>query len=792
MFLFNKKKNKNRNKVSLFFQYFGIFSFFIFICLALYIFPFFKYGIETMYLNKNNENLNKQLFVAETFSEKIFYKIAGPPYFSVNNFTKALDFSKKFIITNLFSDVKLDTLELIINYKNLEILENQRKHKKVNSTNNEWARGKLVFRSNNKKKNINIKLRSKGDRDIHRLNLKEMSFKIDIIGNKRIYGIEEFSLQKPIIRNYSLEIIASKIMLDNDILAPKTIPVKVILNGENIGVYHIEESFSKEILETNRRKNGPIFGIEDTVSDFFPNSTYSLYSEKFWKENDPELIKSAMSKLEYIQNNYDKKNFNLFLYFDEEKWATFFALSDILASHHGSKADAVKYFYNPSSGKFEPIFFDGHINNGTSKINIILADFLKKNPQNYDKLGYLANYDNWYKLFFNISNKNFINLYFKNLNEFTSKEFQEKIYRIIEELDYVNNIYYANFMPADGVFSKSILPFYLDKDFFFKRANYIKKRVNSVFIDGKLTSIIKPYSFESEDKINNNSFFDKKIINLKNDIYYLKNINLINKEIIFNKPSTLILHGNNQINNSTFYGKGMIVQKNGNLHINESNFFGLSSIDFNSVNWSGAINIINSKLFLDNVLISNNFSEDAINIVNSKGEIKNILIENSPSDAIDVDFSEIKFGTINCSNIGNDCLDVSGSIIKGKEIKANFVNDKVISAGEFSNLIIKNFISSNSEIGIFSKDASIVIIENANFIKTKLYGAVFKKKQMYPGTAKLIIKNQQSIQDKFLHTFLVSKNSNLEINGKRIYSNISSKNIESMMYGNLYGTKTNK
>ena len=63
---------------------------------------------------------------------------------------------------------------------------------------------------------------------------------------------------------------------------------------------------------------------------------------------------------------------------------------------------------------------------------------------------------------------------------------------------------------------------------------------------------------------------------------------------------------------------------------------------------------------------------------------------------------------------------------------------------------------------------------------------------MYPGTTKLKIKNLQSIQDKFLHTFLVSKNSNLEINGKRIYSNISSKNIESMMYGNLYGTKTNK
>ena len=49
-----------------------------------------------------------------------------------------------------------------------------------------------------------------------------MSFKVDIIGKDRLYGLEEFSIQKPIIRNYSLEILASKVMLLNDILAPKT------------------------------------------------------------------------------------------------------------------------------------------------------------------------------------------------------------------------------------------------------------------------------------------------------------------------------------------------------------------------------------------------------------------------------------------------------------------------------------------------------------------------------------------------------------------------------------------
>ena len=74
-------------------------------------------------------------------------------------------------------------------------------------TNQKWAVARATYLNLNDetKKKIKVKLRAKGDRDIHRKNLKQMSFKVDIIGKDRIYGLEEFSIQKPIIRNYSLE-----------------------------------------------------------------------------------------------------------------------------------------------------------------------------------------------------------------------------------------------------------------------------------------------------------------------------------------------------------------------------------------------------------------------------------------------------------------------------------------------------------------------------------------------------------------------------------------------------------
>ena len=41
------------------------------------------------------------------------------------------------------------------------------------------------------KKSYSVKLRAKGDRDLHRLNFKQMSFKVDIKGEDRYKGFEE-------------------------------------------------------------------------------------------------------------------------------------------------------------------------------------------------------------------------------------------------------------------------------------------------------------------------------------------------------------------------------------------------------------------------------------------------------------------------------------------------------------------------------------------------------------------------------------------------------------------------
>ena len=55
----------------------------------------------------------------------------------------------------------------------------------------------------------------------YRQNIKKMSFKVDIRGDKRIYGMEEFSLQLPVIRNYSMEALVANLLRKEDILSPR-------------------------------------------------------------------------------------------------------------------------------------------------------------------------------------------------------------------------------------------------------------------------------------------------------------------------------------------------------------------------------------------------------------------------------------------------------------------------------------------------------------------------------------------------------------------------------------------
>ena len=129
----------------------------------------------------------------------------------------------------------------------------------------------------------------------------------------------------------------------------------------------------------------------------------------------------------------------------------------------------------------------------------------------------------------------------------------------------------------------------------------------------------------------------------------------------------------------------------------------LIGFPINDKGLTGCLSFINLKVKEVIINASNSTCEDTVNFINASGSLKNIIIKNSMSDALDIDFSNLKIENININFAGNDCVDFSYGNYQIKNLYALNCGDKALSVGEKSKLNIDQINALNSEIGIASR-----------------------------------------------------------------------------------------
>ena len=787
----------------------------------------------------------------------ILQKYVGFSLYEIDDYLKTkFNLVKHFVVKN-----NLENLNLIIDQENLYNLEMQRQKKlgnikyyETNSDNN-MARAKMTFND----EIFKIKLRVKGDRLIHWYNKNETSYKIDIIGDNRFMGLEEFSIQKPITRNYIYEYIFHKLLEKQNLISLKYSFVNLKINNSEKGIFAIEEGFSKELIERNKRRNGPIFGIDEVISDsskgiVYPSVLYDLYSSNYWLSNYPKLIENAFIKL----NSLKEKKIEVSEIFDLKKWAKYFAIIELTNGWHGALSKSVKLYYNTVTGKFEPIGFDAHIIPNYENKFILLDSLNEKNciAGCHDR--------KWFLTFIlkndGSLNKKFLDLYIQELNKVTSDIYINEFFKEYEkEINYYNSQLNTENFKKDVVgMYKGLGNYKYDNKFLLRRISYLNKRIKDIDLIGNLQiknkenliyfknlsrfffkrivekcDINKKKSFyitnnvsinysdnceyfigDTKIKFNNNvnissnlkSIKIKKYSNLleteklesKNDVFFLKKNLIIDKNYIIPKDKTLIVNKGVEINFLNDYilksygsieFQGTIdepikinnIGKMGSFILLDNKYiFKNTSInklsnpkDENRI-LHGGINIINSQVEILNVEIKNSKSEDAINFISSDVFIKDLKIDEIQSDGVDVDFGNLIFENIYCTNIKNDCLDLSNSTFKGKNLNAKNVNDKGLSVGENSRGYIENLFFEKNRLAIAVKDGSNLSISKLDFLDNQFDVAVFKKKKEYE-SASLKIDNisDHKISKIYLgKKNFISSNHNLRINNvKNSYLN---------------------
>ena len=215
-----------------------------------------------------------------------------------------------------------------------------------------------------------VNLRLKGDWADHLVG-KKWSYRIQMRDGLTLLGMRVFSLQAPPTRTYLNEWLFLDSLRREDVLAVRYSFINVIQNGVYMGVYALEESFSKELFESLARREGLMIrynedllwrfwaGLDNDLStprgvtdfhiiDDFQSNKISSNSQLLQQRD------AAIGQLRAFWNNSLPSSD----VFDTGTTAKFLALTDLWGANHALQWHNLRYYYNPMTTKLEPIAFD--------------------------------------------------------------------------------------------------------------------------------------------------------------------------------------------------------------------------------------------------------------------------------------------------------------------------------------------------------------------------------------------------------------------------------------------------
>lgn len=300
-------------------------------------------------------------------------------------------------------------------------------------------------------KSYKVELRLKGDYTDH-LEGKKWSFRIKVKGDNAIWGMKRFSIQSPERSGYIKEWVLHRFMKYEGLIGLRYDFIDVVMNGKDLGIFAIEESFSKELIESNNRREGPILKFDESdyilmtknqqipaeqkqklESDYYLNS--DILSFRTEKTLSNEKLKQDFISGRSLLDKLRKHEISLSEAMDVEKAAKVFAVLSMMNVYHAVRWKNIRFYFNPVTQKLEPIAYNAY------GPGLWLNEF---DPILYEGwLFGLEHTQNWYGLFF--SDKKFLSHYFSELRRMSAPGYLEEFFKTIApELDEKQDILFKD------------------------------------------------------------------------------------------------------------------------------------------------------------------------------------------------------------------------------------------------------------------------------------------------------------------------------------------------------------
>jgi len=262
-------------------------------------------------------------------------------------------------------DIKLENFKKIIKARETG-LQNTR----LRDEDSEWVSGKLEY--NNEKNKIKIRL--KGTHADHWEHPYKWSFKIKLSDGKRLFNLARFSIQPPQTILFLYEWLFMKALEEEGLISHRIKFVKVVLNGNYLGIYALQDQASKELIEFNNRKEGPIitFNKDLWIEEFNAESIDLGYNNKFanfWrskitpvqfkKKNLGTIQEKYLNQAIFLLESFRNKKLKPSEVFDLDQLAKLMAIEAVFGAIEFDTND-IKFYYNPTTKLLEPIGKEVH------------------------------------------------------------------------------------------------------------------------------------------------------------------------------------------------------------------------------------------------------------------------------------------------------------------------------------------------------------------------------------------------------------------------------------------------
>lgn len=295
---------------------------------------------------------------------------------------------------------------------------------------------------------LEAQVRLKGDLHDHFISDK-WSLRVKLSDGK-LFGTKVFSIQHPMTRGYLWEWLILNAARREGLLAPRSYFVNVVINNNARGIYYLEEHFSKELLESQQRREGPILKFSDEAYwdiqlqnhiRSYGNANVSesvlpafdvdradivAFGEKLISGRDDlnRQLHEGLARMRALQNLMLEERSDsaqrrgrraldrlrgetIDRFFDTDQLARAHALITLFQSGHALLWVNQRYYHNPVTSLLEPIVFD---------CNAQVTDFLTD----------LAIHNRHVRVF--VDSRSYYNNFFRHLGRFSRPGYLDELW----------------------------------------------------------------------------------------------------------------------------------------------------------------------------------------------------------------------------------------------------------------------------------------------------------------------------------------------------------------------------